>query len=391
VQLQHTYTAVFQGFAFRIQQQQQQRWQQQRQWWQQQQQQQIQQQQWWQEELTDLKDSHKHAATSNTVPDVLLSLAADPCVMAVYPERTGRLRAALMVPPKRAAAAAAVARTAPFQPQFGIGNNIRRVNAALGNKTHAAASVAVALIDTGIAEHPDLPSIMQSISCIGAGHSQDSSAFKHPVQTPVKLGNQQGLGCRRLGKHFDHIGHGTMVAGILAAKSSKPMATEGAAAAAAAAAGNAAAGNAPGGMNGVAPSTALYALHVVKPDAFASSPHYSFTLSDVIAALEWVLLHNAQQQQQQQRQQQQQSEAAVVPKIRVINLSLGDYSVSAAAMLHTILTYDMAADDASQPAHRCLKTAQIVTLLPKTWHACCLSHQQRLFCLTVMHAGVQKD
>jgi subtilisin family serine protease len=293
----------------------------------------------------------QNCPVNSTVQEEQLALrllAADPCVLAVYPDRRGKLRAALMVPGQRAAAAAAVAPaaaaataatankhrnvvsgTAIPQQQPGIRKNIQRVNATqmqrnmLRNR-YGAAAVAVAVIDTGIAEHPDIPSIVQSIDCIGAGRSQESSMFtyavkdsvKGPVKLPVNSKQGSGLGCRKLNKHFDPMGHGTMVAGILAARSSN-IAAE---AAEAAERQSAAAAE---GMNGVAPGTPLYALHVVKPDAdhAAGPPYYSFTLSDVIAALEWVLLHNAQQQQQQQQQQWQ-------SKIRVVNLSLGDYSVS---------------------------------------------------------------
>eukprot|EP00883_Tetradesmus_obliquus_P000516 jgi/Sobl393_1/10541/SZX77769.1 len=219
VLVHHMYTAVFQGFAFSTQQQQQRRRQQRRQW----------RRQLFRQLLHRQIESPGCALTSTTRPDdVLLSLAADPCVMAVYPDRRGRLRAALMAShPRTAAAAAAVAPaanrgpvfldTAIHQQQSSIGSNIRRVNAARGNKTHGAAAVAVALIDTGIAEHPDLPSLIQSIDCIGAGRSQDSSSL---FGSPIKQRKQGGLGCRRLSRPFDLIGHGTMVAGILAGKSS---------------------------------------------------------------------------------------------------------------------------------------------------------------------------
>jgi subtilisin family serine protease len=235
-----------------------------------------------------------------------------------------------------------------LQQQQGFSNNIQRVNAAVGNTTRGAAAVAVALIDTGIADHPDIPSIIDSIDCIGAGHDsmkEEIGKYRYPVKQGEKM-----LGCRKVNRRFDLIGHGTMVAGILAGKPSSSSSSSSSRQRAAAGGSS--------GVTGVAPGTPLYALHVVKPDAYApNSPKYSFTLSDVIAALEWVLLHNAQQQQQQQqpaaeRQQQQQQHAqqqpaaerqqqqqqhgsaaaaAAKPKIRVVNLSLGDHSVSAAA------------------------------------------------------------
>jgi subtilisin family serine protease len=359
VQVHHQYSAVFHGFAFSVKQQQQPS--------PQQQQQRRQRHQLWgllhshvkglgltaahaahaecstmQGLLQPMLHSHfqtqqgyaaAHAASSSrTVQDVLQSLAADTCVTGVYPDRTGKLRAALMASHPRAAAAAryathAATAAAALHPahlqqrqQQGFGNNIRRLNAAVGNLTRGAAAVAVAVIDTGIAEHPDVSSVIQSIDCIGFGHSSTNNGISQ-YRYPVKQG-QQGLGCSKVNKRFDLIGHGTMVAGILVGKpsssssSSKPPAGR------------------TSGVTGVAPGTPLYALHVVEPDASASNaPNYSFTLSDVIAALEWVLLHNAQQQQQRQRQQQHplESAAAARPKIRVVNLSLGDYSVSAAA------------------------------------------------------------
>jgi subtilisin family serine protease len=271
------------------------------------------------------------APSSTAAQDLLESLASDPCVKAVYPDRTGKLRAALMAPHPRSAAAARYAThaaTAALHPahlqqeqQQGLGNNILRVNAAIGNKTRGAAAVAVAVIDTGAAEHPDVPSVKQSIDCIGAGHvsvKDDIVQFRYPGKQ-----GQQGLGCRKVNKRFDLIGHGTMVAGILAGKPSSSSSSSSS---------KQAAGHF-SGVTGVAPGTPLYALRVVEPAAAASNsaPSYSFTLSDVIAALEWVLLHNAQQQQQQQRRSGESASAAAKPKIRVVNLSLGDYSVGAAA------------------------------------------------------------
>lgn len=273
VKVQHTFSAVFTGLAFSLQYQHHRP------------QPHVQQ--------NSLLLQSRRPITSQ---DILALLAADPCIT-VYPDRRGILRGTAPAPAAAAAAADAASRkpcTAAAS-SCDIGNSMRRIRAAMGNKVHGAASVGVAVIDTGVAAHPDL-NIVQSINCIGSGSS---------INGYLQLG--QSSSCSVLPSHFDHVGHSTLVAGIIGAKSLQVQQQR-----------SFTAKERRRRVTGVAPGTPLFSLHVVQSDASPPKPFYSFTVSDVIAALDWVLLFNAKNTSRQG--------LGANAKIRVVNLSLGDYS-----------------------------------------------------------------
>lgn len=117
------------------------------------------------------------------------------------------------------------------------------INASSAWKTSTGEDVAVAVMDTGIAQHPDLgDKVLARVD------------FVHDGTTS-----------------FDPAGHGTHIAGIIAAN---------------------------GGMKGVAPDAKLVSLRVL--DA-----HGAGTLADVVRAFDWLLQHRTQY------------------RIKVVNLSWG--------------------------------------------------------------------
>lgn len=112
-----------------------------------------------------------------------------------------------------------------------VPTGVRRVVAATKSQAHAAAAVAVAVLDTGIdLAHPDL-------------HARAGKSCVRKVRTPD-----------------DDNGHGTHVAGIVGASN------EGA------------------GVVGVAPGTLTYAVKVL--DAYGNG-----TFAQVICGLDWVVAH----------------------------------------------------------------------------------------------------
>jgi subtilisin family serine protease len=142
---------------------------------------------------------------------------------------------------------AAVTPDRPVQ-ATGVPTGVRRIGAVSGNSTRGASTSAVAVVDTGIdLTHPDL----------------DAHA---------------GTDCTLTGSSNDDEGHGTHVAGTIAARSGGT------------------------GVVGVAPGTALYSVKVLD----ASGSGYD---SWVICGLDWVAQH------------------ASALNIRVANLSLGGSGV----------------------------------------------------------------
>jgi subtilisin len=178
------------------------------------------------------------------------ALEADPEVALVAPDREVHALDAVPV---------AAGDSVPF--------GVRRLEAATTAQAHAASSVNVAVIDTGVdLDHPDLV-VANGINCAGSGPADD-----------------------------DH-GHGTHVAGTVAARSNGT------------------------GVVGVAPGTKVYAVKVL--DAQGSG-----YFSDIICGIDWVTAN------------------AAALGIRVANMSLGglgDYSSCAQEPLHQAVCNSTAA------------------------------------------------
>jgi subtilisin len=123
-------------------------------------------------------------------------------------------------------------------------SGVGRIGAAPAGTAHEASSTSVAVLDTGVQlNHADL-NVEDGINCNGLGHPQDFN------------------------------GHGTMIAGVIAAK------------------------NNGGGIVGVAPGTKVYAVKVLNGNGNGFD-------SQVICGIDWVTAH------------------AAALNIRVANLSLG--------------------------------------------------------------------
>ncbi|HEX2051299.1 MAG TPA: S8 family serine peptidase [Actinomycetota bacterium] len=132
-------------------------------------------------------------------------------------------RVAFVTPDRRVHA---LART-PLAPGDSIPPGVRRIDAATATETRPASPANVAVIDTGIDfAHPDVPAV-DGRNCVGAGPAQDDN------------------------------GHGTHVAGTIAAR------------------------NDGAGVTGVAPGTKVYAVKVL--DATGGG-----TWSQIICGIDWV-------------------------------------------------------------------------------------------------------
>lgn len=156
---------------------------------------------------------------------------------------------------------------APVAAGESVPNGVRRIDAATPALAHVASSVNVAVIDTGVdLDHPDLE-VADGVNCTGPGPADDDN------------------------------GHGTHVAGTIAARNNGV------------------------GVIGVAPGTKVYAVKVLNSQGGGN-------FSDVICGIDWVTAN------------------ASALNIHVANMSLGglgDYSACSEEPLHEAICNSSAA------------------------------------------------
>ncbi|HUG54361.1 MAG TPA: S8 family peptidase [Vicinamibacteria bacterium] len=141
------------------------------------------------------------------------------------------------------------------------------------------AGVTVAVVDSGVAYHPDLQNLVASVDFVGSSSSGSSLEGSSLFEGDVLLSEVPTVS-------LDPYGHGTHVAGIVAGNGSQ---------------------SAEAAHSGVAPQAGLVSVRVL--DAFGSG-----STSDVLAGLDWILANKDQY------------------GIRVVNISLGHAVYEAAAV-----------------------------------------------------------